>query len=51
MKIRLKKLYERIHKFFCGHCSKCGGDVEMVGYDPDIDSFVYQCKECGYQMF
>lgn len=51
MKIRFKKLYECIRNFFTHGCSKCGGKLEMVGYDADIDNFVYQCKCCGRLSF
>ena len=51
MKIRFKGLYEYIHNFFTKGCSKCGGKLEMVGYEPDMDTFIYQCKECGRKSF
>ena len=52
MKIRFKGLYEFIHcKIFKNRCSKCNGELELIGFDPDIMNEIYQCKECGYKMF
>lgn len=48
----LGKLYEFIHCNLFGHrCSKCGGELKLIGFDESGKWFVYECKECGYLSF
>lgn len=39
----LKRLYE---KYLKRHCPDCGGVMDSVMLDMELDEMVYQCRKC-----
>lgn len=47
------KLYDIVvkfyDKFFKSHCPECGGIMDSVFFDMEINKMVYECRDCGMQ--